>query len=277
MNLEDFQSQFQKAWLSIDKKKSIFVFFSLCLCGLVIVFSRVISLTSGPWVKLSLSFAPIFLIGGLLFALGIIITQAYTYAQKGKKVSYLQIAFGSWKTLVAVTYITLPMLLLCLLSWLVLGVFFLLKEIPAVGDMVSVFLSFAPFVLILLSLFLIFFNVMLLFFLTPPLSEKKELDLSIWKETFQKILYNPLVSLLSLFVACLPLAFVLTFLVLAAVLTQKSYLPSVDPLLIGMKWFFLMLPFNALLTPVIIFFFNFAAEFHSYSNENLKVLVKSSS
>lgn len=277
MSLEIFQSQFQKAWLSIDKKKSLFVFFSLCVCGLVVVFSRVVSLTSGPWMKLSLSFAPIFLIGGLLFALGIILTQAYKSEEEGQKVSYLQIAFKSWKTLVAVTYITLPMLMLCLLSWLVLGVFFLLKEIPAVGDMVSVFLSFAPFVLILLSLFLIFFNIILLFFLTPPLSEKKELGLEIWKETFLKLFYNPLVSLLSLFVACLPLMFALSFLVLAAVLTQKSYLPSVDPLLVGMKWFFLMLPFNALLTPVIIFFFNFASEFHSYSNESLNSTAKISS
>ncbi|MES2123025.1 MAG: hypothetical protein V4492_09700, partial [Chlamydiota bacterium] len=31
---------------------------------------------------------------------------------------------------------------------------------------------------------------------------------------------------------------------------------------LSLQWFFIMLPFSALLTPALIFFFNFAAESH---------------
>lgn len=274
MNLEIFQKLFQKAWLSIDKRKYLMVFFSLCLCGLVAVFSRVASVHAGNWVGLSLSFAPIFLIGGLLFALGVLLIKTYQKEKNGEEISYLKIAFGSWKTMVAVSYITMPMLLLCLLSWLVLGVFFFLKEMPGIGDFVGVFLSFAPFVLIFLSLILIFFNMMLLFFLTPELSKKEELDTKLWKNLIQKVIQNPLISLMGLFVGMAPLFFTLLFLISAALLTQLSYFPVADSLLIGLKWFFLMLPFNALLAPAIIFFFNFSYECNQLLEEEYKEPVK---
>jgi len=274
MNLEIFQNLFQKAWQCIDKKKYLMVFFSLCLCGLVAVFSRVASINAGAWVKLSLSFAPIFLIGGLLFALGILLVKIYQKEQKGEKISYLHIAFGSWKTMIAVTYITMPMLLLCLLSWFVLGVFFLLKEIPGIGDIVGVFLSFVPFILILFSLVLIFFNVILLFFLTPEIANKEAIDTKLWKHLFLKVIQNPLISLMGLLVAMTPLTLILFFLVSAALLTQMSYFPVANSLLVGLKWFFLMLPFNALLAPAIIFFFNFSSECNELLDEQFREPLK---
>lgn len=270
MNLEVFQKLFQKAWLAIDKKKYLVVFFSLCLCGLIVVFSRVIAIQAGGWVKLSLSFAPIFFIGGLLFTLGVFLIKTYQRELKGEVFSFVKVALGSSKTLATVAYITMPMLLLCLLNWLVLGVFFLLKEIPGIGDFVGVFLSFAPFVLILLSLLMVFLNVMLLFFLTPEISKEEALNTKTWKNLFFKLIQNPLISLMSLFVAITPLAFILFFLVFAALLTQISYLPTINPLLIGLKWFFLMLPFNALLAPAIIFFFNFSFECNQLLSESFK-------
>ena len=270
MSLELFQRLFQKSWQKIDQKKCLLVFFSLCVCGLLVVFTRVVAINAGSWINLSLSFAPVFLIGGLLFALGILLIKTYQKEKKGEEISYLKIALGSWKAMATVTYITLPMLLLCLLCWLVLGVFFLLKEIPGVGDLVGVFLSFAPFVLILSALFLIFLNIALLFFLTPELSKNETLDTKLFMRIYTRIVSDPLMSFMGLIVAMLPIGFILLFLVSAAVLTQKSYLVSESPILIGLKWFFLMLPFNALLTPMIIFFFNFSEECHQNISQTLK-------
>ena len=271
MNLEVLQTLFKKAWKNIDKKKSLLVFFCLCVCGVLVVFSRVASMNTNSWAALSLTFAPIFIIGGLLFGLGVLLIKDYRNCQEGTEMSYLQIATNSMKTLVSVSYITLPMLLLCLLSWLVLGVFFLLKEIPGIGDFVGVFLSFAPFVLILTSLFLVFFNVVMLFFVTPQLSSDEDIDINFWKKIWSKISKSPLVSIMGFVIASMPLFFGLVFLMAAAVLTQKSYLTAIDPLLIGLKWFFLMLPFNALLTPAIIFFFNFSFEIDCVLEESLVI------
>ncbi len=271
MNLEVLQKLFQKAWLSIDKRKAILVFFSLCFCGVLVVFSRVVSMNTNNWVALSLTFAPIFVIGGLLFALGVILIKAYRNQEEGISIPYLKLATQSIKTLASISYITLPMLLLCLLSWLILGVFFLLKEIPGIGDFVGVFLSFAPFVLILTSLVLVFFNVIMLFFVTPQLSTDKDIDITFFKDIQKKVSRNSLVSIMGFIIASMPLFFVLMFLVLAAILTQRSYLTSIDPLLIGLKWFFLMLPFNALLTPAVIFFFNFSFEIDKHLEKSAKL------
>ncbi|MCH9632603.1 MAG: hypothetical protein S4CHLAM6_09410 [Chlamydiae bacterium] len=269
MNLEVIQAAFQRAWKNIDKKNSLLVFFSMCLCGVLVVFSRIVSMNTGGWSALSLTFAPIFIVGGLLFALGVLVTKAYRNQQEGVGVSFLQIASSSMKTLVSISYITLPMLLLCLLSWLILGVFFLLKEIPGIGEFVGVFLSFAPFVLILTSLFLVFLNVVMLFFVTPQLSQDRDIDTNFWKNIWNKVSKNPLISIMGFVIASMPLFFGLVFLMAAAVLTQKSYLTAIDPLLVGLKWFFLMLPFNALLTPAIIFFFNFSFEIDHILEESL--------
>lgn len=277
MSLELFQRLFQKSWQKIDQKKCLLVFFSLCICGLLVVFSRVVTLNSGMWLNLSLSFAPIFLIGGLLFALGIVLIRTYQKEKGDEKVSYLKVTVGSWKAVATVAYITLPMLLLSLISWLVLGFFFLLKEIPGIGEFVGVFLSFAPFILILSALVLVFLNVLLLFFLTPELSQNDTLNFKVLKNIYNRIAQDPLMSFVGLMVAILPAAFVLLFLVSAAFLTQKSYLTSSTPILISLQWFFLMLPFNALLTPSIIFFFNFSDECYQNANKSVKqsVSVKS--
>lgn len=256
MNLENFQKMFQNAWLAIDIKKAFIVFLSLCVCGIFVVFSRVVAMNTHSWAALSLAFAPIFIVGGLLFAIGAFLIQTYRHQNK----SYEQIVIESWRMFVSVCYITLPLLLLSLLCWLVLGVFYLLKAIPVVGEFIGVLLSFAPFVLILASITLVFINLILLFFMTPSLSQHQTLSYPHLKKIVQKVLYKPLMSMLSFVIATLPLMFLLILLIAAAFLTQQSYLTSLNPVLIGLKWFFLMLPFNALLTPAIIFFFNFAAE-----------------
>jgi hypothetical protein len=57
---------------------------------------------------------------------------------------------------------------------------------------------------------------------------------------------------------------------LAAVLTGSLCLDCQNSLQTVLKWFFIMLPFTAFLTPAVIFFFNFAAESHVLMQKQLK-------
>lgn len=262
MNLQTLESLFQKSWMALDKKKFLLVFFTLCLCGLIAVFSRVLAIGTGKWVVLSLSFFPIFLSGSLLFALGIFLVNMYAAEKKGESLSLNKVLIRSWKPIVSICYITLPLFLTYLLAWLILGIFFLLKEIPGIGDFIGVFLSFGPFILILGSLFLSFLNVAILFFMTPQIALKEHLNLKLWKEMGSSLKKNILLSLSFLLISSIPLLFILSFLIGAAYLTKMSYFSSMSPLLVGLQWFFLMLPFNALLSPFVVFFFNFSAEAH---------------
>jgi hypothetical protein len=58
----------------------------------------------------------------------------------------------------------------------------------------------------------------------------------------------------------LPLIVMVAFLVSAATLTGMALFVMERTWAISLQWFFIMIPFAALLTPAVIFFFNFAAE-----------------
>ncbi len=267
MNTQTLEKLFQKAWTTLDKKKLILAFFTLCFCGLLVVFSRVLAIGSGQWVALSLSFLPVFASSSLLFALGILLVKMYVNEANGGNISFSQLMIQAWKPIVSICYITLPLFLVYLCAWLVLGIFFLLKAIPGIGDIVGVFLSFGPFILILTSLFLVFLNVAILFFMAPSIALKEHLDIKLWKEVGLKLKKHVFANLAFLTIASMPILFILSFLIGAAYLTKLSYFSSTNPLFVGLSWFFLMLPFNALLTPFIVFFFNFATETHFFLNE----------
>lgn len=267
MNLNLLQECFQRAWCGVDKKKCLIVFVTLCLCGVFATFSRVMSLTAGKWVALSLSFIPVFIIGGVLFALGLLLIKAYQSFQDVENISYQKIVLDSGKTILSVSYLTLPLLALCVANWLIFGLFFLLKAVPGVGDFFSVVFSIAPFVLVFLSLVLVFANVVLLFFLTPSLAKDQEISLHNLQKNAEKIIENPLISLVNFTIGAAPMLIMLLFLILTTVLLQHNYLTTTHPILIGFKWFLLMIPFNVMLTPTVIFFFNFASESHHLMNE----------
>lgn len=274
MNLSELEKRFQRAWSHQDKKKFLLVFFTCCISGLLVVFSRVLALTSGRWVILSLSFLPMFVSTTLLFALGVLLINLYQMQKEGEELSLGKVVLRSWKSIVSICYITLPLFLVYLLSWLILGIFFLLKEIPGIGDFVGVLLSFGPFLLFLGGLFLAFMSFALLFFLTPYLAKSEELNLELWVSMRRNLKNHLFIHSAFFIVSAIPILFILSFLIAAATLTKISYFSSSSPVLVGLQWFFLMLPFNALLTPFIIFFFNFSLE--AYDVVHQEALVKNS-
>jgi hypothetical protein len=263
--ISDLENAFNRAFfLSFTKKKLFLVFPVLVLCGILIVFCRSIAFYSGGWIAMSMIFLPIFLSSGILLALGVLVIRIYYHEVKKLKVSYKKIVGASWELIIGTSYLSLPVILVYLLLWIVMGIFLLLKEIPYVGSSVGVLLSFAPFLIILISILLCLMNVGLLFFVTPAVGLKTLKKRHMAKHVFKAIRQNLFSHLLYFIVALLPIAIVVGILSLAAVITGHSYFDSDNIISVSLGWFFIMLPFCAILTPTVIFFFNFAAE--AYNN-----------
>jgi len=103
--------------------------------------------------------------------------------------------------------------------------------------------------------------------MAPSIALKEHLDIKLWKDVGLRLKKHVFLNLTFLTISSLPIVFILSFLIGAAYLTKLSYFSSTTPLLVGLSWFFLMLPFNALLSPFVVFFFNFATEAHFCLNE----------
>lgn len=245
---------------SFSRRKLLLMFPVLLVCGLMTVFCRAVAIHAGQWVVLSLTFLPIFLSSGLLLAAGVVLTRVYHHEVKMIPLSYRKILGQSWELLVGVSYLTLPLLLSYLLLWVLMGVFYLLKEIPALGETLGVLLAFGPFLLVLGSLVLSFFNLFLLFFATPHIALQSGMKLKIAEQVFKRFTRNIFSNVTLFLIGMIPLLITVGILCLAAVLTGMNFFIRTETLAIALQWFFIMIPFTALLAPGILFFFNFAVE-----------------
>jgi hypothetical protein len=109
------------------------------------------------------------------------------------------------------------------------------------------------------SLLLCLFNLGLLFFVAPAAAFQPNRRTSLAKRVLG-LFQGRLLSSIALFLlALVPIAFVSGLLSLSALLTNVNIAPD-KSLAIAIEWFFIMIPFSAVLTPAVIFFFNFAAE-----------------
>jgi hypothetical protein len=78
MDFQTFSFIFNRALaFTFSKKKLLFVFCVLALSGLLVVFFRGLALHAGQWVKLSLTFLPIFICTGILLSTGILLIRIY--------------------------------------------------------------------------------------------------------------------------------------------------------------------------------------------------------
>lgn len=271
MTFEEIEHIFNRALrFSFSRKKLLFMFPVLVICGLMLVFCRALAVGAGQWVVLSLTFLPIFLSSGLLLAAGVVLARVYHHEVKMIPLSFRKILAQSWELLIGVSYLTLPLLLAYLFLWMLMGIFYLLKEIPALGDVLGVILSFGPFLLVLGSLLLSFFNFFLLFFATPHIALKSKLKLKLAEEIYSRFREN-LFSNLALFaMGLIPLLLAVGVLSLAAFLTGVNFFMKTETLAVALQWFFVMIPFCAMLTPGILFFFNFAVESYALMQKRYK-------
>ena len=271
MTWSEVEGVFNRALsFSFSKKKLLFVFPILVVCGLLIVFCRALAIKAGDWVILSLTFLPVFLCSGVLLATGAFLSRVYYNEVKSLKVSYRGILKQSWELLIGVSYLSLPLILAYLLLWMLMGVFYLLKEIPAVGEFLGVILSFGPFLLVLGSLVLSFFNLFLLFFVSPTVAFKSGIRLKLAEDVFTRLKTNVFTNIVFFSIALLPLVFVVGILCVAAAMTGANFSIPEKTLSVALQWFFIMIPFCALLAPSVIFFFNFAVESYALMQNKQK-------
>lgn len=271
MQLHDIQFIFNRALaLTLDKTKWLITFAVLSLCGLFVVFCRGLAENANPWVAMSLTFLPVFLCSGILLALGIVLIRGYHDEVKKKEVDYYKILSGSWQTMLGAVYFAIPLILLYLLLWMFLGIFLLLRSLPSIGDFFAVILVFAPFLINLATLLLCTFVVGTLFYVTPVVA-LKGLDQTLVTNLGKKIKSDIFSHLLLFFIGTIPCFLYFGFLFLAAFMTGSICFLCLNLLQTILQWFFLMIPFAALLAPVIIFFFNFSAESYVLMNKKQPV------
>ncbi len=262
MSWKELEFIFNRAFLfSYGRKKLLFVFPCVLLCGFLFLLCRALALGAGDWMTMSLTFLPVFFCSTLLLAMGIVLTRIYHNEVKGIAFGYRKTLRQSWDLMLGISALSLPLVLAYLLLWTLLGIFFLLKAIPVVGSVLALILSFGPFLLVLGSLLLSLLNLTVLFFVTPEVALKSlTIDLEIGEKIKARLQKNPFTNLVLFFVACLPFIVLGGILLLAALMTGANYITANEtgPLLI--QGFVILLPFSALLSPAVLFFFNFAAE-----------------
>ncbi|HSX11839.1 MAG TPA: hypothetical protein VLF94_09005 [Chlamydiales bacterium] len=261
MKWADVERAFSRAvLLSFSRKKALLTFPVLVLCGVLTVFCRAVAFEAGDWVAMSLAFLPILLSSGVLLALGVLLIRIHIHEVKGLSLGLRRLITGSLDLILGTSYLSIPPILAYLFLWVALGFFFLLKEIPGVGDFFGVVLAFGPFLLIFGSLLLCLFNLSLLFFVAPATAFQPFKRVSLAKRVLGFFQGNLLSSIALFLLALVPIVAVTALLSLAALLTNVSFLTMDKSLTVALEWFFIMLPFCAILTPAVIFFFNFAAE-----------------
>lgn len=141
-----------------------------------------------------------------------------------------------------------------------MGIFYLLKSLPMIGEGIGILLSFGPFLLVLASLLLGLFSLLVLFYATPHIALKKQVQFYIAEEILDRLKISPFSNIILLLIGLAPVLVCVGFLTLAAYLTGLGYVTAKAVLGVSLQWFFIMIPFSLLLTPFVVFFFNFATE-----------------
>ncbi len=261
MHWNDLEKAFNRAiLLSASRKKLALTFPILVLCGILSVFCKAVSFESGEWVSMSLAFFPILFSSGIMLALGVLVIRMHHHEAKNLALDFRKLIGGSIDLIVGISYLSILPILAYLFLWTLLGIFFLLQEVPVLGDFFSVVFSFGPFLLIFGSLLLCLFNLGLLFFVAPAAALQPLKNIPLAKRVWNVLNRKLFTALILLFVALIPIGFVAGLLSFAAFLTDVSFLVGERSLSVALEWFFIMLPFCAILAPAVVFFFNFAAE-----------------
>ncbi len=258
---QEFELAFNRAFLlSVTRKKVFFIFPILLACGIIVVLSHTLWIGANPWVRASLAFVPVFLCMALFLAAAVPLIRLYHDEVKQKPLSVNKTLKNSWRLMASISSLIVPILTADLVLWFILGVFYLLRTIPAMSELLSGVLSFGPFLVIAGSLLLCLVSLAFLFFLTPVVALKSAMSWELAEEVLKKIGREPFLHGYLLLLGLLPIVVVVGFLTLSATLTGMAYFVTERTWAIGLQWFFIMIPFAALLAPVVVFFFNFAAE-----------------
>ncbi len=263
MNFNDLRLIFNRASAkAFNPKKLGVVSLVLAMCGLLVVFCRGLAINATEWVVMSLTFLPFFLCTGVLMSMGIFLIRVYHDEIKNKPVAYGDIMNKSWDVIIGASYFSIPFILSYLVLWVLLGIFVMLGAIPFIGEVLSVLLSFAPFLLNVGSLVLCFLSLSTLFLIAPVIALNGPNRSMVTDTVLRRVKKDPFCNVVLALIAIFPLTFFAAVMALAAIMTEQVCYVCEHALQHVLQWFFIMIPFTALLSPAIVFYFNFAAESH---------------
>lgn len=267
MMWSDVEKSFNRAfWGSFSWGAALLIFPALALSGILIIFCQALQIGSGQWMGQSLVFLPFLLSFAILLPAGVLVIRMYRCEQKGLSIGLKKVVADSIDLALGTSYFSIPPILLYLLLWMLLGIFFLIKEIPGAGQVVSVLLIFVPFLLIFGSMLLCVLSVVSLFFLSPIAAKTSPSKTELLKIALSLLRKNVFLRLLLFIIGALPLGIVGAILVFSASLAHSSFSGSGQSWTFALEWFFMMFPFAAILTPFVAFFFRFALEAHQLSD-----------
>jgi hypothetical protein len=257
----------------LSKRKFLFTFSILSLSSCFVSGFRALSEGSGEWVHLSFAFLPVFVVATMLMATGIVLIRAYHHEIKKISFSFRDLTKKSWDLMISVSYLTLPLSMAYITLWSVVGFFYVLKEIPVVGDVMSVLLCFVPFLLVFTFILLAVANACALFFLPPVIALRSECCWEIFMDRFVEIKARALTYSALFLIALVPISLVLGFLFLASYITGSE--PISPPLSLSqfIQSLITSIAFSALCTPSVIFFFNFSAESYIWMKKSSQVSI----
>ena len=265
MNFNTIAPLFRRAWSSVFSiQKSLLTFSALTLCGLLCIFFGGIAAHRGAWMTQTLLFLPIFLSIGILIPLGILLIRIYHHEVKHKKVFFRSLFLTSWGKLLHASALSLPFVLIHLILSLLIGCFLLFQEIPLLGSFLSILLGFIPFLIYLATLVLLCAGLLLLFIGSSFLALREESEQSLALLALKRLRTDPWGNISLLILGLVPLGISLLFLLPSLHWASALTLEPATHLGSMLSAFFLMLPFSALLSPGVIFFFQFAAEAHAF-------------
>lgn len=272
MFFKELEHLFERAARFIfSKAKLLITAITLTLLGVLVICSMGLSFHAGEWVTLSLAFLPIFLATSVLAALGVLLIRSYHDEVKNKEVDMKKIIRSSSDCLGTSSHFFLPVILTYLLLWVILGFFFLLKQLPIIGSVFGVIFAFAPFLLILGSLLLSIISIFLLFTATPVMALKSLSGERLFQYMYEQLFTQIFLRIVLCLISLLPMLTTACLLWLAAKITAVVYVVQDQSLEMILQWFFIMIPFAAILSPAVIFFFNMAAETHSIIQKRIQV------
>lgn len=265
MKFSELEHMLQSAaYHTMSKKKLIYSALVLLACSLFMIFGMSVSLFAGSWVSSGLYFVSFFLSLALVMALGVILIRYYHDEIKERDVTLKDLILNSWSTALGALSLFVPVVLGYLALWMAQGVFLVCASIPFLGQFVATIFSFVPFLLNLATLMLGMGVLYALFCLTPTLSLTNSFQQGQFSQVFRDALRMGFMRMLLFIASVVPLAVSLVLLGASFSMTMGMLSEQQAILDRVLQWFFIMVPFSALLAPAVIFFFNLATQTHVY-------------
>jgi len=191
-----------------------------------------------------------------------VLIRSYHDEIKETESSFGKLFMRSWHAALSSAYVFMPIVLVFLSVWAMLGLFYLVREIPMLGDFFASILSTGPFLLHFVALALCAFSIYILFVVTPNFALKAFLEATLMTQESKIYLSHFFVRVVLLLVSIFPLLLSALLLTIAATMTTHGFVTSTNHLQMVVQWLMIMLPYAVLLSPSVVFFFNMAAETH---------------